>query len=153
MKSHVSGSESFLSETDELQIEEAITAAEKFTSGEIRVHIDNDCDIAILDRAVEVFDLLEMQKTEQRNGVLIYLSKREKQFAIIGDAGINKNVPTGFWKETSENMTIYFKSGDFVKGIIEGIESAAKKLQQYFPLLENDRDELSNKISFGKKRK
>ena len=152
MKFHVFGSELLLSKADELKIEEAIAASEKLTSGEIRVHIDKNSDIPILDRAAEIFDLLEMHKTEQRNGVLIYLSKREKQFAIIGDIGINKVVPLGFWKETSDNMSIYFKSGDFAKGIIEGIESAGKKLQEFFPLLDNDKNELSNKISFGKKR-
>ncbi len=127
--------------------------AERLSSGEIRVHIDKDCDIAILDRAAEVFDLLEMHKTTLRNGVLICLNKRDKQFAIIGDAGINAIVPSEFWKETSDNMSIYFKSGDFVKGIIEGIESAGKKLRTHFPIGENDKNELSNKVSFGKKNK
>jgi uncharacterized membrane protein len=153
LKLNIFGSHHLISNADELKIEEAVANAEKLTSGEIRVHIDKDCDIAIMDRAAEVFDILEMQKTAQRNGVLIYLSKREKQFAIIGDAGIHNKVPLGFWKETSDNMSIYFKSGDFTKGIIEGIESAGKKLQEYFPLLENDKNELSNKMSFGKTHK
>jgi uncharacterized membrane protein len=152
LKLHLFGSGYLLSKADERKIEQAIADAEKLTSGEIRVHIDKDCDIAIMDRAVEIFDILEMQKTELRNAVLIYLSKRERQFAIIGDAGINKVVPLGFWDETVENMSIYFKSGDFAKGIIEGIESAGKKLVQFFPRSADDKDELSNKVSFGHKK-
>jgi uncharacterized membrane protein len=142
------GLEQLLDSGDEERIKEAITVSEKLTSGEIRVHIDKSCDIDIFDRAAEVFNLLKMDQTELRNGVLIYLSKRERKFAIIGDSGINKVVEPGFWNETAENMSIYFKSGEFAKGILEGIESAGKKLQKYFPYKEGDKNELDNSVSF-----
>lgn len=151
MRLRVFGLNSLLHHDDEVQIENAIAEAEKLTSGEIRVHLDRECDIPVLDRAAEVFHLLNMHETERRNGVLIYLSKRERQFAIIGDIGINNVVPPGFWNETAENMSIYFKSGNFVKGILEGIESAGKELKKYFPVQANDTNELSNKVSYGKK--
>jgi len=147
---NIFGSHVLLSLADQNLVEKAIETSELLTSGEIRVHVDKNCDIPILDRAAEVFDLLEMNKTELRNGVLIYLNKREKQFAIIGDLGINQVVPEGFWAETAENMAIYFKNGAFAKGIIEGVESAGKKLQHFFPRNANDTNELSNKVSFGK---
>lgn len=152
MRLRVFGLDYLLHHEDEVMIEKAIAEAEKITSGEIRVHLDRSCDIPILDRAAEVFTLLNMHETVQRNGVLIYLSKREKQFAIIGDAGINTKVPPGFWNETAENMSIYFKSGNYVKGILEGIESAGKELKKYFPVEANDSNELSNKVSYGKKK-
>jgi len=150
LKLRVLGTRHLLNRNGEILIESAIAQAEKITSGEIRVHIDKDCDIPVLDRAAEVFDLLQMNKTELRNGVLIYVSKRERQFAILGDIGINSKVPDSFWKETVDNMTIYFKNGDFTKGIIEGIESAGKQLQQYFPVKEGDINELNNRVSYGK---
>ena len=41
-------------------IEDAIKEAEKATSGEIRLHVENHCSKNVLDRASEVFSLLEM---------------------------------------------------------------------------------------------
>ena len=52
----------------------AIKQAEKDTSGEIRVHIENRSKIDVLDRAADVFAHLNMHKTAQRNGVLIYVA-------------------------------------------------------------------------------
>ncbi len=79
-----------LTEAEKLQIESAIKAAEKATSGEVRVHIENKCSQAnVLDRAAEVFATLKMHKTALRNGVLFYVAVKDKKFAILGDIGIN----------------------------------------------------------------
>jgi len=58
----------------------AIKDAEKDTSGEIRVHIENYCKGDILDRAAQLFGILKMHKTEKRNGVLFYLQSLIKNF-------------------------------------------------------------------------
>ena len=57
--------------TEELQkqVVAAIETAELNTSGEVRVHLDDNCKGEVLDRAAYVFEKLEMHKTEQRNGV------------------------------------------------------------------------------------
>ena len=70
----------------------AIKQAEKDTSGEIRVHIENHSKIDVLDRAADVFARLNMHKTAQRNGVLIYVALLDHKSAILGDAGINDKV-------------------------------------------------------------
>jgi uncharacterized membrane protein len=49
-------------------------AAQKRTSGEIRVHLDVAIMDDVLDHAAWVFDELEMGKTKDRNGVLVYVS-------------------------------------------------------------------------------
>src|SRR3546814_4804526 len=71
------------------RVKTAIREAEKQTSGEIRVCAEAHCPEEILDRAAWYFDQLHMQKTASRNGVLIYMALEDRQFAIIGDAGIN----------------------------------------------------------------
>ena len=81
------------------RIMQAIEAAEMNTSGEIRVHVEVSYDGALLDRAATVFARLGMHKTALRNGVLFYLAVKKRQFAVIGDAGINKVVPPTFWDE------------------------------------------------------
>lgn len=132
-------------------IEQAIGEAELNTSGEIRVHIEKRCKEDVLDRASHVFSLLEIQKTELRNGVLFYLATEDKQFAILGDVGINAVVPKGFWDEIRDLMVDYFKKGQFTEGLSEGIKKSGEQLKSHFPYQSDDVDELPNEVSFGKK--
>jgi uncharacterized membrane protein len=127
----------------------AIKQAELNTSGEIRVHVENKCKINVLDRAADVFAMLKMHKTAQRNGVLFYLATGDKQFAILGDAGINAKVPDNFWESIKEEMQLHFKKGDFTKGLVTGIEMAGEKLKQFFPYQTDDVNELPDDISYG----
>ena len=138
------------SEEEQRRITDAVEAAERFTSGEIRICIEKSCSEPVLDRAANYFKKLEMDKTSQRNGVLIYLATNDHKFAIIGDSGINKVVPHDFWDATKEAMLQDFKAGHLTQGIITGINMAGKQLQSFFPYLEDDQNELPNHISFMK---
>lgn len=139
---------STFSEEEQKQISSAVASAERFTSGEIRICVEKTCSEDVLDRAANYFKKLGMDKTVQRNGVLIYIATEDHRFAIIGDAGINKLVPENFWDSTKDVMLSYFKKGDLVGGITEGIRLAGKQLQAYFPYQDGDLNELSDDISF-----
>ena len=139
-----------LTEAEKLQIESAIKAAEKATSGEVRVHIENKCSQAnVLDRATEVFATLKMHKTALRNGVLFYVAVKDKKFAILGDIGINAKVEKGFWDEISTELKAFFKDNKLAEGLSIGIEKAGNQLKKHFPYQSNDTNELSDEISFG----
>ena len=127
----------------------AVKAAELNTSGEIKVHIDRKCKEDVLDHAAYIFDQLEMQKTELRNGVLIYLAVEDKKLAILGDAGINLKVPKNFWDSTRDLMVSNFKEGRYTEGLSEGIKLAGNQLKEHYPYQSDDVNELSDDISFG----
>ncbi len=129
----------------------AIQSAEKDTSGEIRVHIDQDLPTgkSALEQAKIVFEHLNMHQTEQRNGVLIYLATNAKQFAIIGDAGIHEVVGNDFWDNIRNHLTTQFKAGKFLEGLEWAILESGNKLKHFFPYQTNDVNELSNEISLG----
>jgi uncharacterized membrane protein len=139
----------FFSEEDQQRIMQTILEAEKNTSGEIQVHLENSSKKPVLQRTAELFDILHMKKTAQRNGVLIYLAVEDKQFAIIGDVGINQKVPPGFWDEIKSHMEILFRDGRFTDGLCDGIRMAGEQLGKHFPYHKDDIDELPNEISFG----
>lgn len=141
--------EDFLTKAEEQEIVEAIGKAEKNTSGEIRVHIEKQTSIAPIEKAVEVFHQLQMEQTQDRNGVIIYVAVKSKQFAIYGDKGINEKVPSDFWDTTKDTIISHFKKGNFKQGLIDGILKAGEQLKKYFPYAEGDTDELSNEISKG----
>ncbi len=139
----------FFTKEQQTEIKKAILNAEHDTSGEIRVHIDNECRGDALDRASFLFGKLKMDKTELHNGVLFYLAIKSKKFAIIGDSGINKEVPENFWEDIKIKITEHFKAGEFALGLIDGITMAGARLKKHFPYHIDDINELSDEISFG----
>jgi uncharacterized membrane protein len=134
---------------EQQQIVAAIKEAELNTSGEIKVHIERKCKEDVLDHAAFMFDQLEMQKTELRNGVLIYLAVEDRKLAILGDAGINLKVPKDFWDSTRDFMINHFKEGKFTEGLAGGIKLAGEQLKSHYPYQSDDVNELSDDISFG----
>ncbi|WP_299010962.1 TPM domain-containing protein [uncultured Tenacibaculum sp.] len=141
--------EDFLTSKEEEEIVQAIREAERNTSGEIRVHIEKTTDVSHYDRALEVFQMLKMFNTQQRNGVLLYIAVDDHKFVIYGDEGINNVVPENFWETTKEAIQNQFKQGNFKQGIIDGVLKAGKELHAHFPWTTDDEDELSNEISKG----
>ncbi|MCO4293259.1 TPM domain-containing protein [Solitalea sp. MAHUQ-68] len=139
----------FLEEQNKKIVKEAIKKAEAITSGEIRVCVEKHCKEDVLDRAAYYFKQLEMHKTSQRNGVLIYLATEDRKFAIIGDVGINMKIDFGFWHETKEVMLAHFKQGLLIEGLVKGIEKAGNALGQFFPPISDNKNELSDDIYFG----
>lgn len=140
----------FFTEEERKLIVQSIKAAEQSTSGEIRVHVEKHCQKDVLDRATEVFATLGMHKTKLRNGVLFYLAVEDHQFAIIGDAGINKVVTDHYWGDIKDHMKDRFVAGQLSLGLCEGIEMAGQQLKTHFPSRANNKNELPDEISFGK---
>jgi uncharacterized membrane protein len=129
-------------------IEQAIAEAEQNTSGEIRVHIETEFTGDVLDHASNVFASLNMHKTNLRNGVLIFFGIKNRQFAILGDAGINQVVPDHFWDETKTMMESHFKNSEFALGLAVGVKMTGDQLKKHFPYQKEDLNELPNEVSF-----
>jgi len=136
-------------EEQQEQIVHAIQHAEGYTSGEIRLAVEPHCKGEPMDRAAVYFRRLGMDKTAQRNGVLIYIATEDHRFAIIGDTGIHAHVTSDFWEKTKELMLDHFRRGALVQGLIEGIVHAGEQLQRFFPRQDDDVNELPNDIAFG----
>ncbi|MBA9079824.1 TPM domain-containing protein [Rufibacter quisquiliarum] len=141
-----------ITEADEAVIVQAIQEAERNTSGEIRVHIEETCEGHMLDRAAQVFAYLHMHQTKLRNGVLFYVAMKSHKFAVLGDAGINGVVPKNFWEEINKVVIADFKQGKYAEGLSKGIQMAGDQLKSYFPYAGDHKDinELSDDISFGR---
>ena len=140
----------FFSKQEKDDIQQAIMNAELDTSGEIRVHIENTFTGDVMDRAAFIFKQLGMNKTELRNGVLIYLAVKNRRFAIIGDSGIHKVVPENYWNDIKARMLNHFRENRFTDGLIDAIISTGIHLKMHFPHQRNDVNELPDEISFGK---
>ena len=139
----------FFKKEEEARIIAAIQEAERQTSGEIRVHLERKAGDNILNAAAITFHKLEMDKTKLRNGVLIFLVPSHKEFAILGDEGINKKVPANFWEEVRDVMQQNFRAGKFTDGVCAGVQLAGEKLKAHFPWESDDKNELPDEISYS----
>ncbi|MBT8244533.1 MAG: TPM domain-containing protein [Winogradskyella sp.] len=145
----MSNIEKFLTATEEEAVVDAIRNAEKDTSGEIRVHIEQNCKGDVYEHAMEVFHYLKMDNTKEQNGVLIYVAVDKKTFVIYGDKGINEAIDNNFWNATRDLIAHHFKRGNFAEGLIEGVKKAGQELSNHFPWYHGNANELDNTISKG----
>lgn len=137
------------SKEEEQRLEKVISLAEKGTFGEIRLHVDRYCKTDPLFKAANIFSHLGMEETKGRSGVLIYIAVEEKKLAIIGDTGINQKVGSEFWNKEKEVLVTHFKNHRMVDGLELVISQIGDKLRDYFPQNADNKNELSNEISFG----
>jgi uncharacterized membrane protein len=124
----------------------AIREAEMKTSGEIRVFISQKRVSDPVAAAGRHFVSLGMNKTRERNGVLIFVAPLSKRFAVLGDTGIHARCGPGFWEEMVGEMTAHFRQGEFTRGIIGGIKKAAGFLALHFPRRPDDKNELPDEV-------
>jgi uncharacterized membrane protein len=136
---------------DELnRVRDAVRAAEKRTSGEIRVHLDVAIMDDVLDHAAFVFDELGMGKTKDRNGVLVYVSVPGRKVAVLGDTAIHAHLGHDYWQNVLDLILGHFKQDQFCEGLCAGVEAIGEQLRTHFPYQRNDVNELSDDVSFGK---
>ena len=147
----VLSAEDFLTAEERKRVAQAIGEAELRSSGEIRVHLEDHIEDDVLDHAAFVFEELGMHKTAERSGVLIYVCAADRKVAVIGDKGINERVPANFWNDVLAVLQQHFAAGRRVEGLCEAVRMVGEKLIHFFPRRADDRDELSNEVSFDRK--
>jgi uncharacterized membrane protein len=139
----------FLEKIDEAAVLDAVRAAERVTSGEVRVFVSRRClrgrDVA--ERAHREFHRLDMDTTEERNAVLIYVVPRDRAFAVIGDEAVQTKCGDTFWAETARLLEADFAEGRFTEGLVQGIRRAGELLARHFPKSDADRNELPDAMA------
>ena len=124
----------FFTAEEKHRIVEAVRQAEQRTSGEIRVFVESRCRyVDAIDRAAEIFFNLEMQKTEQRNAVLIYVAMKDRQLAVFGDQGIHEKVTDEYWRAKVQKMIGKFNRDDYADGLCHCVLDIGDALHNHFP--------------------
>lgn len=131
------------------RIVQAIALAEKKTSAEIRVHVDEVADGDVMKLAWNTFAELQMFKTEYRNAILIFVNFKMRNYAIIADTGLSEQVQNATWQQVINEMRDLFKQNQIIEAIIHGVLESGEIAAQYFPCASKTGDELSNEITFS----
>jgi uncharacterized membrane protein len=129
-------------------IEDAIAASEKRHGGEVRFAVEPALDRPLSrqsarERALEVFSLLRLWDTAQRNGVLIYLLLADRDIEIVADRGIK--APAQEWEAICRTMESALRRGEFAQAALDGIGAVSRLLEREFPRRADDRNELPDR--------
>ena len=139
-------SKQFVHQLKNDEIVTAIGAAEMLTSGEIRVFVSRKKVDDPVSTAQKQFQRMGMNKTQLRNGVLLFIAPESQTFAIIGDQAIHEKCGQIFWAKVAEAMLAHFREGRLTEGVISGIAAAGTALQQHFPRTADDVNELPDEV-------
>jgi len=118
---------------DHARVVAALRAAEEKTTGEIRVLISRHKARDPVASAQGHFDWLGLTASTHRNGVLLFVAPRSRNFAIVGDRGIHDRCGDSFWTELAATLAPYFRRGEFTDGVVHGVERAGELLAVHFP--------------------
>ena len=140
----------FIRELEHDRIVKAIKECEAKTSGQIRVFLQRGVfDEDVVARAQKKFFQLGMQKTQQRNAVLILVAPRMQKFAVVGDEGVHQKCGEKFWQELVEKMRQHFLREEFTDALVEAIESVGQLLARSFPKTGDSKNELPDDVIEG----
>ncbi len=140
-----------LKEIDPERIKSAIQAAEKRTSGEIRVSVSQFFWGRVRPVAERTFRRLGMTATKDRNGILFFIVPSRRRFVVLGDEGIHAKVGQEFWDALTADLSGEFKQGRFQDGLLKAIADVGEKLATHFPYdPRTDKNELPDDIDFGR---
>lgn len=139
------------SKEQEADIVRCIRHAEKNTSAELVLHVEKYCKVDPSFRAIQVFNFLNISQTQEKNGILLYIALKDHKFYILGDTGINEKVGSNYWTQISAELGKGIISNGLVPSIINALKKMGEELAKHYPPQENNQNELSDDISYGKK--
>lgn len=132
-------------------IARAVHEAESRTSGEIVVHILGRLlpFESSRRRAKRVFHELGVYRTKRRNGLLLFLAMKKRQFEIVVDEGL-ESIDSEVWTSVAAGLSERIGRDGFEKGVCEAVGEIGDVLADAYPSeAEDEGDELPNRPSLG----
>ena len=131
-------------ELDRLSVK--IAAAEQLTSAELCVVITRSSWLGIRNKARKLFLKYGLDKTTQRNAVMILVDTRSRELLIYGDDGVHQRVDEAFWNDVRDAMLEELRAGRLADALATGIRRVGEKLALLFPADANDRNEITHDV-------
>lgn len=106
--------------------------------------------IRALDQAKNMFYDYRVADTEQRTGILLFISFFEKQAVILADIGIAELIADEQWEDIIRSLTAGIKQGKTTASICQAITACGKLLEESgIQKAETDGNELSDQVRFN----
>jgi putative membrane protein len=108
-----------------------------------------DKDVSVHARAELEFYRQNINRTDERVGILIFVSLLERRVVILADEGISKRIPNSAWQKIVEETIHKVKYHELGDGIIHAIELCGAAIADQFPHLVGREAKLSNQLVFS----
>jgi len=99
-------------------INAAVQEAERNSSAEIKVVLTRHCWGDIRAKAHRIFKRRDLDRTQQRNAVLLLFVVANREFLIYGGEGIHAKVGQDFWNDVRDEMAAAFGRDEFGAGTL-----------------------------------
>lgn len=126
-------------------IADSVRDSEQRHGGEIRVAIEADWSLQQLlsgitsrQRAVQVFAVLEVWDTAERNGVLIYLCLADQAVEIIVDRALQFAVSDAQWAEVCVQLQGDCAAGRYQQGLAAAITAVGQLIGGHHPIADRN---------------
>ena len=102
------------------------------------------------DQAQNMFYQHNISFTDQRSGILLYISFFEKMAVILPDIGIAEVVPEEAWEKVIGDLTAHLRRGHTIEGITSAIQACGLLLDNsHIQIADDDSNELSDEVRFN----
>jgi uncharacterized membrane protein len=124
----------------------AVESAETRTSAEIVVHLVHSLFLeSPRRRALRAFRELGVDRTRERNGVLLFFVMKKRIFEIVADEGAHAKVGSAAWERIAREITEAIERNGFEEGACRGVALLGRELEKHFPRGAADVDELPDR--------
>jgi len=97
-------------------------------------------------RAEIEFYELDMSQTQDRTGILLFVSLMEHRAVVLADHSIAEKLDAKIWQELVDLMIQGVKRGDLAAGMAQAIERCGDLLSPHFPIAADDVNELRDHL-------
>jgi len=98
-------------------------------------------------RALQSFIEEEVFDTQDRTGILLFVSLREHRIEVLGDTGINEQVRPDDWAEVVARIRKGLRNDNLTEGLVEAIEMCGRLLERRgVGVRPDDENELPNTV-------
>ncbi len=105
----------------------------------------------VKERATRHFMESGIADTRDRTGILIFISILERRVELLADRGIAEKISQEKWNDIVSNIVSGIKSGQLNSRLNEAVAECGNLLQEFFPIKEDDTNELSNEVEILEK--
>ena len=98
------------------------------------------------DNALKQFLARNVHLTNERTGILIFVSLAERYAEIVADAGISAKVPQEMWDSIVAGLIEDAERGRLADGFIGAIGAVGALLAEHFPVRQDDVNELDDHL-------
>jgi putative membrane protein len=96
--------------------------------------------------AAAEFLALELHRTVERTGVLIFVALREHYIEIISDTAVSQQIPDEEWSRIIQRMRPHFVSGQATEALLTGVQLSGEALARHFPPGSTNLNQVSDKV-------